>query len=86
MGYVSYVGRVGALAVALGVGSAVATMPGVALAQPSDSNSSSPSSGESWFVWLPLLRKIIIGLVSSASTSAPGADSSSLKTALSTSS
>jgi hypothetical protein len=30
MGYVSYVGRVGALAVVLGVGTAVATMPGVA--------------------------------------------------------
>jgi hypothetical protein len=44
MGYVSYVGRVGALAVALGVGTAVATMPGVALAQPLDSSSSSSSS------------------------------------------
>ena len=44
MGYVRYVGRVGALAVALGVGSAVATMPGVALAEPSDSSSSSSSS------------------------------------------
>jgi hypothetical protein len=48
MGYVSYVGRVGALAVALGVGSAVATMPGVALAQPSDTSSSdSPAKGSS---------------------------------------
>jgi hypothetical protein len=44
MGYVSYVGRVGALAVALGVGTAVATMPGVALAEPSGSTSSSSSS------------------------------------------
>jgi hypothetical protein len=44
MGYVSYVGRIGALAVALGVGTAVATMPGVALAEPSSSSSSSSSS------------------------------------------
>jgi len=44
MGYVRYVGRVGALAVALGVGSAVATMPGVALAEPSDAGASSNSS------------------------------------------
>jgi hypothetical protein len=44
MSYVSYVGRVGASAVALGVGTAVATVPGVALAQPLDSSSSSSSS------------------------------------------
>ena len=44
MGYVSYIGRVGALAVVLGVETAVATMPGVALAQPLDSSSSSSSS------------------------------------------
>src|SRR5215207_4643306 len=47
MGYVRYVGRIGALAVALGVGSAVATMPGVALAEPSDSSSSSSDSSSS---------------------------------------
>ncbi len=50
MGWDKYVGRVGALAVALGIGSAVAGMPGVAWAQPdgADATSSSDSStGES---------------------------------------
>lgn len=47
MGYARHVGRVGALAVALGVGLAVASSPGVALADPGDSSSdgSSSSSG-----------------------------------------
>ena len=36
MGYAAYIGRVGALAVALGVGVAVATTPGVAWAEPTD--------------------------------------------------
>ncbi|HZN78976.1 MAG TPA: beta-propeller fold lactonase family protein, partial [Mycobacterium sp.] len=46
MGYARYVGRVGGLAVALGIGVAVATTPGVALAGPSDPDSSnSPSPG-----------------------------------------
>ena len=44
MGYANYVGRVGGLAVALGVGVAVATTPGVAWAGPSDSGSSSSTS------------------------------------------
>ena len=43
-----YVGRVGALAVALGIGSAVATTPWVAVAEPSvDSSSASDSSSSS---------------------------------------
>ena len=37
MGYAIYIGRVGALAVALGVGVAVASTPGVAWAEPTDS-------------------------------------------------
>jgi YVTN family beta-propeller protein/VCBS repeat-containing protein len=45
MGNAKYVGRVGALAVALGIGTAVATMPWVAVAEPSaDSTSASDSS------------------------------------------
>ena len=47
MGYSTYIGRVGALAVALGIGAAVANTPGVAWAEPSDSNSSGSSSSES---------------------------------------
>jgi YVTN family beta-propeller protein/VCBS repeat-containing protein len=45
MGNAKYVGRVGALAVALGIGTAVATTPWVAVAEPStDSSSASDSS------------------------------------------
>jgi hypothetical protein len=47
MGYGRYIGYVGALAVALGVGSAVATTPGIAYALPAESSSESPSTGES---------------------------------------
>ena len=49
MGYASYIGRVGALAVTLGVGVALASTPAVAFAEPSDSSSTSSSSstGES---------------------------------------
>lgn len=43
-GYATYVGRVGALAVALGVGAAIASMPFVAYA---DTSGSSGSTGES---------------------------------------
>jgi hypothetical protein len=46
MGYAKYVGRVGGLAVALGVGVAVATTPGVAWAEPTDGGSTSSSSGD----------------------------------------
>ena len=42
--YAKYVGRVGALAVALGVGMAVASTPGIAYALPSDSGSVSSST------------------------------------------
>jgi hypothetical protein len=44
MGYVRCVGRVGALAVALGVGWAAATTPVVALAEPTDSSATSSAS------------------------------------------
>ena len=44
---VSLVGRIGALAIALGVASALGTMPPPALAQPADSTSSSTTSAES---------------------------------------
>ena len=44
MGYAAYVGRVGALAVALGVGWAIASTPGVAWAEPGSSPSSSDSA------------------------------------------
>ena len=47
MGYARYVGRVGGLAVALGVGVAVATTPGVAWAEPTDPGSSSSSADSS---------------------------------------
>jgi Phosphoesterase family len=49
MGHGRYVGRIGALAVVLGVGYAVATTPAIASAAPSDSSSSvtdSPSGGD----------------------------------------
>jgi YVTN family beta-propeller protein len=47
MGNAKYIGRVGALAVALGIGTAVATTPGVALAEPSaESSSASDSSSD----------------------------------------
>ena len=45
--YSSYVGRVGALAIALGVGAAIASMPGVAFADTTDSDGSSGSSASS---------------------------------------
>ena len=44
MGYAAYVGRVGALAVALGIATAVANTPGMAWAEPGSSPSSSGSS------------------------------------------
>jgi len=44
MGYATYVGRVGALAVALGIGAAVATTPGVAWADETDSGAPPPAS------------------------------------------
>ncbi len=44
MGYARYVGRVGALAVALGVGAAVATMPGVAWAEDTGEDTASVDS------------------------------------------
>ena len=47
MGYARYVGRVGGLAVALGVGVAVASTPGVAWAEPTDTGSSSSSTDSS---------------------------------------
>ena len=47
MGYGRHIGYVGALAVALGVGAAVATTPGIAYALPAESSSESPSTGES---------------------------------------
>jgi hypothetical protein len=46
MGYGRYIGYVGALAVALGVGAAVATTPGVAYALPADADSESPTTGD----------------------------------------
>ncbi len=47
MGYATYIGRVGGLAIALGVGVAIATMPGVASADGTDSSSSASSSSSS---------------------------------------
>ncbi|MDT5330098.1 MAG: hypothetical protein QOF31_1395, partial [Mycobacterium sp.] len=47
MGTAKHIGRVGALAVALGVGIGVANTPGVALAEPADSSKSSPSDPRS---------------------------------------
>jgi YVTN family beta-propeller protein len=47
MGYARYVGRVGALAVALGVGAAVASTPGVAWAEPDAGSTSSTDSSAS---------------------------------------
>ena len=44
---VQHIGRVGILAVALGIGTAVANTPGVALAEPTDSSSSTSSSDSS---------------------------------------
>lgn len=43
MGYARHIGRVGALALALGVGAAVASTPGIAYADPSDGTSASSS-------------------------------------------
>jgi YVTN family beta-propeller protein len=47
MGYARYVGRVGGLAVALGVGVAVVTTPGAAWAEPTDNGSSNSSNSSS---------------------------------------
>jgi YVTN family beta-propeller protein len=47
MGNARYVGRVGALAVALGVGAAIASTPGVALAEPAGSDASTSPSPDS---------------------------------------
>ena len=48
MGYAKHVGRVGALAVALGIGAAVATTPGVAWADgETETNVEAPSNPES---------------------------------------
>lgn len=44
MGYANHIGRVGALAVTLGVGWAVASAPGVAYADTSGSSDASQSS------------------------------------------
>ena len=44
MGYARYIGRIGALAVALGIGAGLAATPWVASAKPSDSGSSNSSS------------------------------------------
>ncbi|MGV0791154.1 alkaline phosphatase family protein [Mycolicibacterium sp. XJ1819] len=44
MGYAKYIGRVGALAVTLGVGAAMATSPGVAFAQDTDSSGTTTST------------------------------------------
>ncbi len=46
MGYGRYIGYVATLAVALGVGAAVATTPGIAYALPADTGSESPTTGE----------------------------------------
>ena len=47
MGYARHVGRVGALAITLGVGIALGSSPGVAYAEPSSSSSTSGSSSKS---------------------------------------
>ena len=47
MGYAKYVGRVGALAITLGVGVALASTPGVAYAEPSGASSAGDSSSTS---------------------------------------
>jgi YVTN family beta-propeller protein len=47
MGYARYVGRVGGLALALGVGVAVATTPGVAWAGPDDGSADTSTAGTS---------------------------------------
>jgi hypothetical protein len=47
MGYARHVGRVGALAVALGVGAAVASSPGIAYADPSEGGASSSDATSS---------------------------------------
>ncbi len=55
MGTAKYIGRVGALAVALGIGISLATTPAVAWAEPADSGTSSSShavvSGRRVVVW-----------------------------------
>ena len=47
MGYATHIGRVGALAVALGIGAAVANTPGVAWAEPTRQSGSSVESATS---------------------------------------
>ena len=44
MGYARHIGRVGALAVTLGVGAAIANSPGIAYAGPSNSSATGDSS------------------------------------------
>ena len=66
MGYASYIGRVGGLAVALGIGMAVASSP-IASAQPSDSGSAAPSSVSG------SARKAVTATPRSHASSQPGA-------------
>ena len=46
MGHARHIGRVGALAVALGIGTAIATSPGAAWATPSDSPTDSSADAD----------------------------------------
>jgi hypothetical protein len=75
MRHARYIGRVGALAVALGVGSAVATTPGVALAKPTDSNASTGAAGSS--ASSPADKKAPADKSSPGSTQSPDSRSSS---------
>jgi hypothetical protein len=69
MGYARHIGRVGALAVTLGVGVAIATTPGIAYADPSVSSTSTGDSSSS-------ATSSSTG-TSSAGTSSAGADAAS---------
>ena len=73
MGYARHIGRVGALAVTLGVGVAMASTPGIAYADPAASDSSSASSSTSSSS--PNSKKSSTGTGSSTDGSA-GTDSS----------
>ena len=84
MWYASHIGRIGALAVALGIGAALATTPWAATAKPSDSGSSTASSSSADTA---AYRKVAgasssgKGAVSNSSASTPSTAGGSTKTA-----
>ena len=82
MGTAKYIGRVGALAVALGIGIALATTPAVAWAEPADSGTSSSSHASSSHGSSHASSGASsTGAATSGTAAVPGSSDSSLSTA-----